>query len=194
MSKLKNLSKSSKILYTVAGIVILIPLVLLIYIYFGAKDNAGKPTVGDRFEDSLNPAITEKQLSELRTALKIDGTEKIEINLISATLRVNIDTADDASADTITSIMNQAYDSVNSILPIDTYFTNNKKSTKMYDVEINVYNYIPDETKSADGQIFMIKTKTAAASEPNVSVPTTAKNEEVAKKLLEEQANAEKGQ
>ncbi|MEG0469207.1 MAG: hypothetical protein RR531_12665 [Longicatena sp.] len=194
MSKLKNLSKSSKILYTVAGIVILIPLVLLIYIYFGAKDNAGKPTVGDRFEDSLNPAITEKKLSELKTALKIDGTEKIEINLISATLRVNIDTADDASADTITSIMNQAYDSVNSILPIDTYFTNNKKSTKMYDVEINVYNYIPDETKSADGQIFMIKTKTAAASEPNVSVPTTAKNEEVAKKLLEEQANAEKGQ
>lgn len=194
MSKFKNLSKSSKILYTVAGIVILIPLVLLIYIYFGAKDNAGKPTVGDRFEDSLNPAITEKQLSELKTALKIDGTEKIEINLISATLRVNIDTADDASADTITSIMNQAYDSVNSILPIDTYFTNNKKSKKMYDVEINVYNYIPDETKSADGQIFMIKTKTAAASEPNVSVPTTAKNEEVAKKLLEEQANAEKGQ
>ncbi|MGX8834097.1 hypothetical protein ACWG0P_07775 [Amedibacillus sp. YH-ame6] len=194
MSKFKNLSKSSKILYTVAGIVILIPLVLLIYIYFGAKDNAGKPTVGDRFEDSLNPAITEKQLGELKTALKIDGTEKIEINLISATLRVNIDTADDASADTITSIMNQAYDSVNSILPIETYFTNNKKSTKMYDVEINVYNYIPDETKSADGQIYMIKTKTAAASEPNVSVPTTAKNEEVAKKLLEEQANAEKGQ
>ena len=190
--KASNLSKSSKILYTVAVIVIIIPLLFLVYIYIGAKENTGKPTVGSRFDDSLNPAISEKQVSEVKDALKFDGVEKVEVNLISATLRISIDTSDDASADTITAIMNEAYDDVDKILPIATYFTNNKKSSKMYDLEINVYNYIPDAEKAASGQILMIKTKTAAAKEPNISVPTTAKNSEVAEKLLKGQAQAEK--
>ena len=44
----------------------------------------------------------------------------------------------------------------------------------------------------------MVKTKTSGATEPNVSVPTTPKNEEVANELLEgqkeAQADAQKGQ
>lgn len=190
--KASNLSKSSKILYTTAVIVIVVPLLFLVYIYLGAKENSGKPTVGSRFDDSLNPAITEKQLSEVKSTLKFDGVDKVEVNLISATLRISIDVADDASADTITAIMNQAYDDVDKVLPIATYFTNNKKSTKMYDLEINVYNYIPNAEKTANGQILMIKTKTAAAKEPNISVPTTAKNPEVAEKLLKGQEQAAK--
>lgn len=188
-SKLKN---SSKILYTVAIIVIVVPLLFLGYIYIGAKENTGKPTDGKRFADSLNPHISNAQLKQLKDTLKFDGVDHVDVNLIQATLRVDIDTANDASADTITNIMNQAYDDVNKVLPIDTYFTNNSKSDKMYDVEVSVYNYIPDDKLPADGQIIMIKTKTAAASEPNVSVPTTAKNPEVAKKLLDGQQQAEK--
>lgn len=187
----KNLSKSSKILYSAAIIVIIVPLLLLGYIYISAKENVGKPTEGSRFEDSLDPAISKEQKEQVKAAMNFEGIDGVEVNLISATLRVNIDVNDAADADTITAIMNQAYDNVNGILPIETYFTNNKKSVKMYDLEVNVYNYIPDETKPADGQIYMIKTKTAAATDPNVSIPTTPKNADVANKLLTEQAQAE---
>lgn len=192
MSKKKKTNKRSNILYWIAGIVILIPCILLAYIYFGAKENSGKPTVGSRFDHSLNPAITDDQLSKLKSTLKFDGVDQIEINLISATLRVNIDTKDDASADTVKSIMNEAYDDIDKVLPIKTYFTNNKDNDKMYDVEVHVYNYIPDDSHPADDQIYMVKTKTAAAKKPNVSTPSSPKNKKLADKLLKEQEQAKK--
>lgn len=190
-NKLKNLSKSNKILYSAAIIVIVVPLLLLGYIYLSAKENTGKPTEGSRFGESLNPAIESKKVDEVKASMAFEGVDGVEVNLISATLRVSIDVNDAGAADTIEAIMNQAYENVNAILPIETYFTNNKSSVKMYDLEVHVYNYIPDETKPADGQIYMIKTKTAAATEANVSVPTTAKNPDVANQLLTEQAQAE---
>lgn len=193
-----NLNKTSKILYTVAVIVILVPLLFLGYIYISAKENSGKPTVGSRFDDSLNPAITEQQLEDVKKAVVFDGTDKVEVNLISATLRITIDAADDASSDTINQLMEQAYEKTVAILPVETYFSNNKESDKMYDLEVHVFNYIPDEAKPAEQQIYMVKTKTSGATEPNVSVPTTPKNEEVANELLEgqkeAQADAQKGQ
>lgn len=196
MSKKKKTGKKSTVLYWIAGIVILIPLALLIYIYFGAKENSGKPTVGNRFDNSLNPAITSEQLDKLKSSLKFDGVDNVEVNLISATLRINIDTKDDASSDTVKSIMNEAYDDVNKTLPIDKYFTNSTKSEnktdKMYDLEVHVYNFIPDESHSSDDQIYMVKTKTAAAKKANVSTPSSPKNKSVAEKLLKEQEEAAK--
>ncbi|MEG1733074.1 MAG: hypothetical protein RR986_04650 [Longicatena sp.] len=185
-----SISKKSKILYWTAGIVLLIPLLLLAYIYLGAKESSGKPTAGNRFDNSLNPAISAKQTDQLKTSLKVDGVENVEVNLISATLRISIDVRDDANADTITAIMNSSYDQVNGVVPIETYFTNNKKNDKMYDLEIHVYNYIPDEKKPADGQVYMIKTKTSAAKEANVSTPSSPKNKEISDKLLTEQKEA----
>ena len=129
MSKKKKKTKAgggkSKILYWIAGIVILIPVLLLGWIYLSAKESSGSPTVGSRFDNSLNPAITEEQLDKVKSAMKLDGVESVEVNLISATLRINIDTKDDASSAKVKSIMNEAYDKVNDILPIKKYFTNN---------------------------------------------------------------------
>ena len=180
MSKKKKKTKAgggkSKILYWIAGIVILIPVLLLGWIYLSAKESSGSPTVGSRFDNSLNPAITEEQLDKVKSAMKLDGVESVEVNLISATLRINIDTKDDASSAKVKSIMNEAYDKVNDILPIKKYFTNND-SDKMYDLEVHVYK---------------IKTKTAAAKKPNVSTPSSPKNKSVAEKLLKQQEEAAK--
>ena len=184
MSKKKKKTKAgggkSKILYWIAGIVILIPVLLLGWIYLSAKESSGSPTVGSRFDNSLNPAITEEQMDKVKSAMKLDGVESVEVNLISATLRINIDTKDDASSAKVKSIMNEAYDKVNDILPIKKYFTNND-SDKMYDLEVHVYNFIPD-----------VKTKTAAAKKPNVSTPSSPKNKSVAEKLLKQQEEAAK--
>lgn len=70
----------------------------------------------------------------MKSAMKFDGVDSVEVNLISATLRINIDTKDNASSSKVKSIMNEAYDKVNDILPIKKYFTNND-SDKMYDLE-----------------------------------------------------------
>lgn len=191
MSKKKKTGKRSNVLYWITGIVIIIPLILLIYIYVGAKESSGHPTVGSRFKDSLNPAITSQELDNVKSSLKFKDVDKIEVNLISATLRINIDTKDNVNTDTVKSIMNEAYDAVNKVLPIDKYFTNNKDD-KMYDLEVHVYNFIPDDKHPADDQIYMVKTKTAAAKKPNVSIPSSPKNKSIADKLLKEQEAAKK--
>ena len=117
-----------------------LPVLLFWFLYccldgfiWSAKESSGSPTVGSRFDNSLNPAITEEQLDKVKSAMKLDGVESVEVNLISATLRINIDTKDDASSAKVKSIMNEAYDKVNDILPIKKYFTNND-SDKMYDL------------------------------------------------------------
>ena len=45
--------------------------------------------------------------------------------------------------------VDSAYNIVNDQLPIDTYFTN-KDGSKMYDLEIDSYNYLIDDTRTAD--------------------------------------------
>ena len=108
----RNTRKSSKVLITVAIIVLLIPLLLLGYIYFGAKENSGKPVTGSRFENSLDPAITQEQMDKVKKALNFDGVEKVEVNLTSATLRITMDAADDIDQDTLENLLDAAYENI----------------------------------------------------------------------------------
>ena len=187
----RNTRKSSKVLITVAIIVLLIPLLLLGYIYFGAKENSGKPVTGSRFENSLDPAITQEQMDKMKKALNFDGVEKVEVNLTSATLRITMDAADDIDQDTLENLLNAAYDKVNDILPVKTYFTN-KDKTKMYDLDIHAYNFIPDDSHKEDDQIYLELVKNAANKKKVVDNITTPKNEKEAKELLKQQEEANK--
>ena len=94
------------------------------------------PTVGSRFDNSLDPAITEEQLTKVKDALKFDGAENVEVNLKSATLRITIDLDDKAGSSKVKSVLNDAYDKVVKILPVKTYFTlssarNKKQANKL---------------------------------------------------------------
>lgn len=184
--------KRSNALFYIAGVVILIPLVLLGYIFFSAKEKSGVPINGERFADEIDPPISEEQKTQVKDSLKFDNVDGIEVNLKSATLRINIDTKDDLSDDALTAVMNKAYDDVNGILPIDTYFTN-KDGKKMYDLEVHVYNYIPDDTHAADKQIYKVKTKTGAAKKPVVNTLSSPVNKGTADGLLNPKKE-EKGQ
>lgn len=192
----KNTKKSSKVLIGIAIVVLLIPLLLLGYIYFGAKENSGKPVTGSRFDKSLDPAITQEEIDKVKGALKIDGVEKVEVNLTSATLRITLDTADDLSEDSIENVLNEAYDKVNDILPVKTYFTNKSNedaaSAKMYDLDIHAYNFIPDDTHKEDDQIYLELVKNAANKKKVVDTITTPRNEKEANELLKQQEEANK--
>ena len=61
---------------------------------------------------------------------------------------------------------------------IDQYFTN-REDAKMYDLEIDVYNYIVDDSHPAEGQIYIKTTKTGAATDRVTDVMTTAKDPEL---------------
>lgn len=175
----------SRILYWIAAVVILIPVLLLGYIYLSAKESAGTPTVGSRFDNSLDPAITEEQLTKVKDALKFDGAENVEVNLKSATLRITIDLNDKAGSSKVKSVLNDAYDKVVKILPVKTYFTN-QKDVRMYDLDIHVYNFIP-EGDDTSGWVYKEKVKNASAKKAVTDTLSSARNKKQANKLLEEQ-------
>lgn len=191
-SQKTKLKTSSKVLYGAAVVVILIPVVLLAYIYFGAKENSGKPVTGSRFGDALDPAIASTEVTKVKDALNLDGVEAVEVNLKSATLRIDIDTTDTITSDALSAVMESAYSKVNEILPVATYFSNKADGTKMYDLDIHVYNYIPDETRSQDGMIYKELIKNAANTEIVRDTLSSPKNAEVADDLLKEQEEASK--
>ncbi|MEG0275254.1 MAG: hypothetical protein RR690_08995, partial [Longicatena sp.] len=173
--------KPNYILWT-GLIVLLIPVLILVYILFGSMEKTGVPINGSRFDNALDPAISSKQLKSVKGALAIEGVESVNVSLKTGTLRITINTVDDMALEQVQNVANQAYESVNSVLPIGTYFTDTKK-IQMYDLEISVYNVIPDETTQV-AQSYVIKSKSASKEEPALQIVSQPKDENVANSLL----------
>lgn len=163
-------------------IIVLIPCIILGVVLMNSLENSREPVVADRFKNELNPAITETDLASIRSNLNYDNIDNLEVNLISATLRVMINTSDDMAEGDLLWILNDAADKIAAVLPIETYFTNSA-ATKMYDLEIHVYN----TTKGSETlpQIYYVKTKNAANEDWVIDNYTVAKNPELAKSILD---------
>lgn len=161
-------------------IIIAIPVVIVAYVLLTSMGGQGEPVVGNRFNgEDLNPIITEEAMNSIQEqASGIGGVEEATINLKSATLRVHLNMDDSYTQDQIQAASDQAYEIVAATLPIDQYFTN-REDAKMYDLEIDVYNYIVDDSHPAEGQIYIKTTKTGAATDRVTDVMTTAKDPEL---------------
>lgn len=188
-SKTNNKDKKPNTILWIGLVVILVPCLILLYILLGTKEKAGQPVVGDRFEGELDPQITDEQLNSIREALVFENAENVEVNLISATLRITINANDDISSDGALALANTAYDKAMEVLPAETYFTNvkdedGKMKTKMYDIEVQVYNVLKQDNPNNIGLIYFVKSKSANMSEPILNNFASPKNEEVANELL----------
>lgn len=161
-------------------IIIAIPVVIVAYVLLTSMGGPGEPVVGNRFNgEDLNPSITEEAMNSIQEqASGIGGVEEVTINLKSATLRVHLNMDDSYTQDQIQAASDQVYEIVAATLPIDQYFTN-REDAKMYDLEIDVYNYIVDDSHPAEGQIYIKTTKTGAATDRVTDVMTTAKDPEL---------------
>ncbi len=161
-------------------IIIAIPVVIVAYVLLTSMGGQGEPVVGNRFNgEDLNPSITEEAMNSIQEqASGIGGVEEATINLKSATLRVHLNMDDSYTQDQIQAASDQAYEIVAATLPIDQYFTN-REDAKMYDLEIDAYNYIVDDSHPAEGQIYIKTTKTGAATDRVTDVMTTAKDPEL---------------
>lgn len=163
-------------------IVIAIPVIILAFVLLTSMEKQGEPVVGNRFDNQLDPEIKSDEIEAIERSLVYDNTDSIEVNLISATLRINVDTNDGLDATAIEAIANDVYAKVNDILPIETYFTNTEK-VKMYDLEINVYNLIPNESNAGVAQILCVKHKNASEEEVGTDWPTTPRNAEITEEV-----------
>mgnify|MGYP004477301103 FL=1 len=165
-------------------IIIMIPVVIVGYVLLASLGGQNRPVEGSRFsKKDLDPAITDDNISTLESALSnIENVEKVSVNLLSATLRVHIDLIDSATDDVASAAINSAYSVINEQLPIDTYFAN-KDGSKMYDLEIDSYNYLIDDTHTADGWTYLKLTKTGASDGPVTDNMTVAKDAELSNQL-----------
>lgn len=134
----KRLSRSAIVLI-VGLIIIAIPVCIFLGILGVSYLQTGTPREGSRFDGDLEPAITEEKLSSLKDKLgQLSSAEEVEVVLSEGQLRIFIDTNDSLTEEQVDSILTSAYNTVNSELPISTYFTATE-SKKMYDLQINVY-------------------------------------------------------
>ena len=134
----KRLSRSAIVL--IAGIIIIaIPILIFAGILGISYLQTGTPREGSRFEGDLEPAITQENVDSLKADLSTIGSvESVEVILSQGQLKIFIDTNDNLSEEQVDSIITNAYNKVNSKLPISTYFTATSNK-KMYDLQINVY-------------------------------------------------------
>lgn len=160
-------------------VLVAIPLTILGFIVLSSLQQSGVPVTEGRFDTQLDPAISDSMLSEIEDTFEFENVDSISVNLSVATLRILINTNDDVDASTIKSIANEAYDIVDSIAAIDTYFTNHD-TTKMYDLEIHVYNYIPDSEveEEVEGQIYAVLHKTASEETKAIDWSTSIVDED----------------
>ena len=87
--------KQNHILVWIAAAVVLIPTIFVGVVVMTSTENQGEPVTGVRFsEEDLNPAITEEQITQVQEAMTFDYVESVEVNLKSATLRININLED----------------------------------------------------------------------------------------------------
>lgn len=181
----KNIDKPKKkinVILIIGVIVLLVPIIALAVVVIGTSEKTGEPAVGDRFTNQLNPAISEEQKTVVKNAINFTENESVNVYLESATFKVFINVKDNTSLERIKEIAAQTYAKINTVLPIDTYFQN-KDKTKMYDLEIHVYNFMVNQTQES-GQIYVVESKTAAGTTPVVDVRTAPKNAEETNKLI----------
>lgn len=185
--KAKNLKISMKsIIYIIAIVVIIVPLLLLGIIYLSTKEAAGSPTFGDRYDTSLDPEIEKDQLDQLEALLVYKDVETLEVNLKSATLRITLDTNDNVNSERMTAILKDAYKKVDSILPVKTYFTN-AEGKKMYDLDIHAYNFLVTEDSGTKGWVYKELIKNASASKSIIDTLSSPRDKETSDILLQQQ-------
>jgi len=179
--------KKPNYLLWVTIIIIAIPCLILMYIFIGSRESSSTPVEGTRFKNALDPKITEEDLKALESSLKFDNAEAIEINLKSATLRININAKDDLSQKAIKKLITDTYKKVDEKLPVKTYFTNKENGdnvVKMYDLEISAYNYIPEKEEDKKGQIHLSRVKNSSAEKPVDDVLSSPKDKQSAEEIL----------
>ena len=179
----KRLSKSALVLI-IGLIIIAVPVITFLAILGISALQTGTPRDGSRFDNDLNPAITKDQISSLQNDLNTLGSiENVEVKVSEGQLKIFIDTDDNLSEEQIDSMLVNAYNKVNSALPINTYFTSTS-SSKMYDLQINIYTSAEaSEIGSTNSRQYKVLHKNSTESQYGIDDMAHPKNPTLAAEL-----------
>lgn len=180
--KKKKISKSALVLI-LSCVIIAIPIITFGVILLSAVIGTGKPILGQRFANDLNPAITKSIEKDIKSDIEsLSDVEGVELVMTTAQLRINIDASDTITEEEALTLAEKAYQAVDDNAPIDTYFTYSSDGKKMYDLQIVVYNYVAKDS-SDENWIYYQVTKNSKMEEPLYELSSKAKNEELAQQL-----------
>ncbi|MDO4701904.1 MAG: hypothetical protein Q4A47_04705 [Erysipelotrichaceae bacterium] len=182
-SKPKMRRSKVRIFIFVGILIILIPFIILGVILIQASMSTGKPILGDRFKNDLNPAITSEQLKEISTKIKgQSNVDSVDVSLKTATLRVYVDVSDTSSEQQVMDMSKSAYQDVISILDVNTYFTQHD-GKEMYDIEIHAYN---QDKNTEENFIYVITNKNSSMEKEHSQVVSKALDPELAQQLRDD--------
>ena len=158
----KKLSKSALVLI-IGLIIIAIPVLVFVGILDVSALQTGTPREGSRFNGDLDPAITNSEVSTLKSDIEALGTfDSVEVILSEGQLKIYVDTQDSMSESQIDTLITNIYNKVNSNLPVSTYFTSTD-SKRMYDLVINVYTTAEaSEIGATNSRVYKVLHKNAA--------------------------------
>jgi hypothetical protein len=175
--------KFSTIILIMGFLFLLIPLGVLASIILQSSSKTGNVILGNRFNNDLDPAITQANITEIQTALSSTvNVENVKIDLKSATLRITIDALDTISSENMVLLASSLLNTVKTTLPIETYFTATD-SKKMYDLEITLYNSITLVESDTFTLKMFILTKNASMATFAIQDVSTARNPTLAEEL-----------
>jgi hypothetical protein len=160
--------------------ILAIPATIFYNIAMETQEIAGTPVFGERFNNDLNPKISKGQVSELASSMKtLEGVVESEVNLRSATLRVNILTSLEITDDQINALITKVKDTVFGKLPVSEYFTASLER-KQYDFEIHLRN---TKDRLDEEYRYIIVSKTSLMTTFIIQEVSTPKNPEFVAQL-----------
>lgn len=182
--KQKQKMSKSAIILIIGIIIILIPCTILAYFLGSAYLTNNKPNNGERFLNDLEPAITDKNVSSIKSQIEsLTNVQEVTVIVQNGQMRIYVDTNDDLDVESIKEITGKVYDIVNDVTPINTYF-NSTSSRKMYDLSIHTYNTLNEDW------ICYEYTKNAMKDEPILQLVSEPVDPELAKELTENNGEA----
>ncbi|MBQ6655619.1 MAG: hypothetical protein IJM79_08890 [Erysipelotrichaceae bacterium] len=164
--------------FWISFVVILVPVLYFGYLLWEAAKVTHVPIIGDRIKNTVTYEIDDNTVAQIDSLIKTqEGVESVQTNLIVETLRITVNAADGRTAEDYEELAKKIYDIVDSVTPVDRYFTRTEEF-KQYDLEINIYDNLDAETP-----IQITLTKNSSMEEYVITDLSTPLNEELAWQL-----------
>jgi hypothetical protein len=185
MTKLKKHFKFkftfSNIVFALGIAFILIPSLVIGVILLQSTLQTGSVITGNRFNNDLEPKITNDLIDLTEEAINTLGDVSVnEINLRAATLRITLTIPTGLQEEDKLEIVQATIDKVNGVVPFTEYFSATD-TKKMYDLELNFIDQVGD-TKTTYIQVV----KNAHMDTWSIQDLLVPMNPELAQQLIDE--------
>jgi len=185
MTKLKKHFKFkftfSNIVFALGIAFVLIPSLVIGVILLQSTLQTGSVITGNRFNNDLEPKITNDLMDLTEEAINTLGDVSVnEINLRAATLRITLTIPTGLQEEDKLDIVQATIDKVNGVVPFTEYFSATD-TKKMYDLELNFIDQVGD-TKTTYIQVV----KNAHMDTWSIQDLLVPMNPELAQQLIDE--------